>query len=53
MRDDKEFHRAVNEKSEDEAASWAFIKQSGYEFTLAEFKQAQDAIYKQHGIAPM
>jgi predicted ribosomally synthesized peptide with nif11-like leader len=53
MRDDKDFHKAVNEKSEDEAASWAFIKESGYDFTLAEFKEAQDAVYKQFGMTPM
>ena len=53
MRDDKEFHRAVSENSDDEAASWAFIKASGYDFTMDEFKQAQDAIYQQHGITPM
>jgi predicted ribosomally synthesized peptide with nif11-like leader len=53
MRDDKEFHQAVNGLSEDEAASWAFIKESGYDFTPAEFREAQDAIYKQHGITPI
>jgi predicted ribosomally synthesized peptide with nif11-like leader len=53
MRDDKEFHHAVNETSEDEAASWVFIKESGYDFTLAEFKEAQDAVYRQHGITPL
>ena len=53
MRDDKEFHQAVNELSEDEDASWAFIKESGYDFTLAEFKEAQDAVYKERGITPM
>ena len=53
MRDDKEFHRAVNEHSEDEAASWAFIKESGYDFTPGDFREAQDAIYKQFGITPL
>ena len=52
MRDDKEFHQAVNALSEDEDASWAFIKDSGYDFTLPEFKDAQDAVYKLHGITP-
>ena len=53
MREDQEFHRSVSENSDDEAASWAFIKASGYDFTMDEFKQAQDAIYLQHGITPM
>jgi len=53
MREDQEFHRAVNEHSEDEAASWAFIKVSGYDFTMPEFKEAQDAIYKEFGVTPI
>ena len=53
MRDGKEFHQAVNALSENEDASWAFIKQSGYGFTLPEFKEAQDAVYKLYGITPM
>ena len=53
MRDDKEFHRAVNEHSEDEEASWAFVKESGYDFTMPEFKQAQDAVYKERGFTPI
>ncbi len=53
MRDDKEFHRAVNEHSEDEDASWAFIEASGYDFTMPEFKQAQDAVYKEFGVTPI
>ncbi len=43
----------MNALSENEDASWAFIKQSGYGFTLPEFKDAQDAVYKLHGITPM
>ena len=53
MRDDKEFHRAVNEHSEDETANWAFIKASGYDFTMPEFKQAQDEVYKELGVTPI
>ncbi len=53
MRDDKDFHRSVNEHSEDEDASWAFIKASGYDFTMPEFKEAQDAIYKEFGVTPI
>jgi predicted ribosomally synthesized peptide with nif11-like leader len=53
MREDKEFHRAVNELAEDEPASWAYIKAAGYDFTMEEFKEAQDAIYKEFGITPL
>lgn len=53
MRDDKEFHQAVNALSEDEEASWAFVKESGYEFTMSEFKEAQDAVYQERGLTPM
>jgi predicted ribosomally synthesized peptide with nif11-like leader len=53
MREDQEFHRTVAENSDDEAASWALVKASGYDFTIEEFKEAQDAVYQQHGITPM
>jgi predicted ribosomally synthesized peptide with nif11-like leader len=53
MRDDRDFHQSVNALAEDEEASWAFVKESGYEFTMSEFKEAQDAVYKERGITPM
>lgn len=53
MRDDAEFRRILNEYSENEAASWAFVKDAGYDFTMSEFKQAQDEIYKEFGVTPM
>lgn len=53
MREDAEFRRMMNENSEDEAANWAIVKDSGYDFTISEFKQAQDVIYQEHGITPM
>jgi hypothetical protein len=43
----------MNENSEDDDASWAYIKEQGYEFTMQEFKQAQDQIYKEYGVDPM
>ena len=52
MREDAEFRKHLNENSEDEAANWAFVKQQGYEFSLSEFKQAQDVIYKEYGVDP-
>jgi predicted ribosomally synthesized peptide with nif11-like leader len=53
MREDQDFRRVVNNNSEDEAANWALVKDAGYDFTMTEFKQAQDVIYKEHGITPM
>ena len=53
MREDKEFHGAVNEQSEDEAASWALIRANGYDFTMEEFMEAKDQIYKEFGITPL
>jgi len=53
MREDKDFHRAINEQSEDEAASWALIRAHGYGFTKEEFMEAKDQIYKQFGITPL
>ncbi len=53
MREDKEFHRQINELSEDEAASWALIRSHGYDFTMEDFMQAKDQIYKELGITPL
>jgi predicted ribosomally synthesized peptide with nif11-like leader len=53
MRSDDEFRARMNDISEDETASWAAIGEAGYEFTMSEFKQAQDVIYQEHGVTPM
>ena len=53
MRGDEDFRHIVNGHSEDEAAAWTFVRAAGYDFTMTEFKQAQDAVYKKHGITPM
>lgn len=53
MRSDADFRKKMNELSEDEDASWAAIREAGYEFTMSEFKQGQDVIYQEHGITPM
>jgi predicted ribosomally synthesized peptide with nif11-like leader len=52
MRADETFRRQVNDCT-DEAANWAFLKENGFEFTLPDFKRAQDEIYKEHGITPL
>ncbi len=52
MREDEVFRRTVND-CEDEAKNWEFIRLQGYEFTLEEFKAAQDEIYAEHGITPL
>lgn len=53
MRSDDAFRQTMNDLSEDEEASWAHIRASGFEFTMQEFKKAQDEIYQEHGITPM
>ena len=53
MRSDDEFRKKMNEISEDEAASWAAIREAGYEFSMTEFKKAQDVIYEEYGVTPM
>ena len=52
MRSDSEFRKFLNDNSENEAANWAYVKQQGYDFTIVEFKEAQDAVYKEFGVDP-
>jgi predicted ribosomally synthesized peptide with nif11-like leader len=52
MREDDAFRKTINDCI-DEDANWAFIKTQGFEFTVEEFKKAQDEIYKEHGITPL
>ncbi len=53
MRADEAFRQSVNALSEDEEKSWAFVKEQGYDFTMVEFRQAQEKIYEEYGIEPM
>ncbi|MCR6629170.1 MAG: Nif11-like leader peptide family natural product precursor [Magnetospirillum sp.] len=53
MREDEAFRKVMNDISDDEEASWAHIRANGYDFTMVEFKKAQDEIYQEHGITPM
>ena len=53
MREDAAFRQSLNDNSEDEAANWALVKEAGYDFTMSEFKQAQDAVYQEFGVTPM
>jgi predicted ribosomally synthesized peptide with nif11-like leader len=52
MRSDDEFRMAVNAYDGNDAC-WDFIKTQGFEFTIQEFKHAQEEIYKEYGITPM
>lgn len=52
MRQDADFRATVNERA-DEQANWEFLRANGYDFTLQEFKLAQDEIYKEYGITPL
>ena len=51
MRSDESFRNEINE-CEDEQENWNRLKQQGYQFTMEEFQQAKDTIYKEHGIVP-
>ncbi|PWV60999.1 Nif11-like leader peptide family natural product precursor [Plasticicumulans acidivorans] len=53
MRSDEAFRHMVNDGSEDEAASWALLREHGFDFTMQEFREAQDLIYAEYGITPM
>ncbi|QFY41499.1 Nif11-like leader peptide family natural product precursor [Candidatus Methylospira mobilis] len=53
MRTDEVFRHEVNQFAEDETASWEFIGCNGYQFTMEEFRTAQDEIYREHGITPL
>ncbi len=53
MQSDQDFRKKMNEISEDEDASWAAVKEAGYDFSMTEFKKAQDVIYEENGITPM
>lgn len=53
MRSDDAFRQTMNDLSEDEDASWNHIRANGFEFTMQEFKKAQDEMYKEHGVTPM
>ncbi|MBB4198140.1 Nif11-like leader peptide family natural product precursor [Rhodoblastus sphagnicola] len=53
MRSDQDFRKKMNDLSDDEAASWAAIKEAGFEFSMTEFKKAQEVIYEENGITPM
>lgn len=53
MREDQDFRKMLNDNSEDEAANWALVKEAGYDFTMSEFKQAQDVVYQEYGVTPM
>ena len=51
MREDAQFHRAVN-AIEDEAANWDYVRAAGYDFSMQEFRLAKEEVYAEHGITP-
>lgn len=52
MREDEPFRQRIN-ACEDEAANWAFVRESGYDFSVEDFKEAAELIYKERGITPL
>jgi len=53
MRADEPFRQAVNAIAEDEDASWHFLKENGYDFSMTDFQKARDLIYEEYGITPL
>ncbi len=52
MRSDDSFRQTVN-SFDGSDAGWEFLKREGFEFTMEDFRKAQDAIYAEYGITPM
>jgi len=52
MRSDEAFRRTVN-ACDNEERNWQFLKENGFEFSLSEFKKAQELIYAEYGITPL
>jgi hypothetical protein len=53
MRADDVFRQTMNAFDGDEDASWAYLRTQGLEFTVDEFKKAQDEVYQEYGVTPM
>jgi len=52
MRSDESFRHQVN-ACDGEDASWQYLRENGFAFSVNEFKQAQDLIYQEYGITPL
>jgi len=52
MRDDAEFRQIMNGFDGDDAG-WDYLRTQGFEFSMSEFKLAQQDIYKEYGVTPM
>lgn len=52
MRADDAFRKAINDFDGSDAA-WGFIEENGFEFSMDEFRKAQEEIYKEYDITPM
>jgi predicted ribosomally synthesized peptide with nif11-like leader len=50
MHTDEEFRARMTLLSEDEEASWAALREEGFEFTLSEFKRGQEAYCRQNDL---
>uniref|UniRef100_A0A7C4AGZ3 Nif11-like leader peptide family natural product n=1 Tax=Fundidesulfovibrio putealis TaxID=270496 RepID=A0A7C4AGZ3_9BACT len=48
MREDPDFRKRVNQ-CEDPDANWTFLRESGFDFDIDEFKLAQKEVYELHG----
>jgi predicted ribosomally synthesized peptide with nif11-like leader len=50
MHTDEEFRARMTLLSDDEEASWAALRDEGFEFTLSEFKRGQEAYCRQNDL---
>jgi len=53
MRSDQPFRAAVNAFDAEEQATWRFLRENGFEFSMTEFKQAQALVYEEYGVTPL
>lgn len=50
MRDDPEFRKKVNDRTDNDE-NWKFLQAEGYDFTIEDFKNAQDELVKEVGFS--
>jgi len=50
MHSDEEFRARMTQLSDDEEASWAAMREEGFEFTLSEFKRGQEAYCRENDL---
>ncbi|MDR3324193.1 MAG: Nif11-like leader peptide family natural product precursor [Zoogloeaceae bacterium] len=52
MREDVALRQTMNDFDGSDAG-WEYLRGEGFEFTMDEFKKAQEEVYKEYGVTPM